>query len=115
MIKNSTQKMRLGQRLLFAIIWPIVIALLIHSRLLDGLFTGLNVDGATAAIGVIVLLPPAITLFPLAYRLDSIYSLKKKSARLPTWQRIAMGLLATALALWLLWYIYVLVSLGLTV
>lgn len=119
MTKTHHQKLEpkrsLGWTLFFAVAWPILIALLVHGDIFDSVIVGLSAHGANVASGVIVLLPPAIALFPLAYRLDSMYDLKKQSTFLPTWQRVVIAVIATVLALWALWYVYVFTSIGLSV
>jgi hypothetical protein len=119
MVKNSKQKnqskMPLGWMMLFAIIWPILISLLIHGHLFDILITNLSTNSANFVIETVVLLPPAIALFPLAYQIDALYNTQKRPAQLPKWQRGIIGILATALALWILWYVYIFSSIALTV
>lgn len=104
-----------GSVLLFAILWPVLIAVLIHGNLLDSVIANLSTSASGLVINAIVLIPPAIALLPLVYKLDVIYDTGKRSAPSPAWQRIVLSILAIALALWLLWYVYILSSIALTV
>lgn len=119
MVKRSKQKpvtkMPMGWMLSFAILWPILVALSIHSHIFDNFITNLDVNSANIVTEIIALLPPAIVLFPFAYRLDSLYNSQNRPTAISSWQRAGISAVAMILALWILWYIYVFASIGLTV
>ncbi len=117
MVKTTKQKVSskfpTGFILSFAILWPIIIAFLVHSNFLDSLFLHQSVNGANLILNFLLLTPSALALFPLADRIDALYM--TKPMKIAKWQRILLGIPVTTLGLWVVWYIYLFASLALSV
>lgn len=117
MVKNIKQssssevkKTYMGLRLLFVIIWPILLALFIHSNLSIGLLGSLSADDSTLLVGIILLAPIALAILPLAYRIDDIYNVSDKRVPISTWKRAVLSVGITGIVLWLPWYLFIVIS-----
>ena len=114
--RNSSPETKtyLGLRLLFVIAWPILVALFIHSNLSLRLITALSSNNSTLLIDIILLAPVAIVIFPIAYRIGDIYNISnERRVSISTWKRSVLGFIGTGILLWVVWYLFVIVSLAL--
>jgi len=100
--------------LLFAIIWPVLIAFLVWSHWLDSWLMQQDSNTSNMVLNVILLLPPAVVILPMLYRMDDLFGVSKGKGRtLAPWQRAVLSVLGTAALLGLLWYLFIIISFAL--
>ena len=108
----KAKKTYLSLRMLFIIIWFVIVTLLVRSTLLPGVLEQLRLsaDNLNLAIDIILLAPVAIATFPLAYRMNDIYSTDEKSISVPAWKRSIFGIVGTGTILGLILYLFMIIN-----
>jgi len=113
--KAKAKKTYLSLRMLFIIIWFVIVTLLVRSTLLPGVLEQLRLsaDNLNLAIDIILLVPVAIATFPLAYRMNDIYSISEKRTVTPVWKHYVIGLVGTGILLGMLFYLFTIITFSL--
>lgn len=104
--QGKMRKTYLGTRLLFVVLWFVLIALLSNSDLLRSF-------SSSFIIAIILLAPIAVAIFPVMYQIDNIYSTNPKKSPTPKWQHTALGVVGTSVFLGILWYLFMIITFAL--
>jgi hypothetical protein len=100
--------------LIFVIIWPVLLAILVQNHWLDSWLMQQDSDTSNTVLNIILLLPPAVVILPMLYRMDDLFGASKgKDRKLASWQRAVLSILGTAALLGLLWYLFIIISFAL--
>lgn len=117
MTNNKQDKKRYSSFInscLFTFGWMIVVIFLAHNDFTYRLLSPLGVNDASLIIAAFLLIPIGVILFPQIYRIDRIYSINlKNSPRDHTIIRIISSVFALGCTLWLLWYLFTIISVAL--
>lgn len=109
----ETKNTYLGARTLFVIIWSVLVASLVNSNLLHGLLNQSNTDLNNFIVAIILLVPIAIVVFPVMYRIGDIYNVSEKKSVTPKWKRYIIGVAGTGLLLGILFYLFTMITFAL--
>lgn len=109
----DTKNTYLGVRTLFVVIWSVLVALLVNSNLLQGLLDQSNTDLNNFIVAIILLVPVAIVVFPVMYRIADAYGMSAKKSATPKWKRYIIGVVGTGILLGILFYLFTIITFAL--
>lgn len=120
MVKNvehkvppKTEKTYLSLRLLFVIIWFVLVMLLTSSNLFYALLRQSSTDVNNLITSIILLVPIAIVIFPMMYRLGDFYSISEKRKHISTLSRNMLSIFGTIILLGVILYLFTIISFAL--
>lgn len=111
--KNNTSQTKnayLGVRVLFVVIWFVLVALLVNSNLLQGLLDQSNTDVNNFIVAIILLVPITIVVFPVMSRIGDVYNVSEKKSITPKWKRYVIGLVGTSILLGIIFYLFTIIT-----
>jgi hypothetical protein len=99
---------------LFTFGWMAAVIFLTHNDFTYRLLSSFGVNDASLLIAALLLIPIGVVLFPQIYRIDGIYNINLKSSpKNHSIIRVIFSAFALGCALWLLWYLFTVISVAL--